>query len=71
MKKIVLTSCGIINNDFKKKFYKLLDKDINTVTKVYRIAKELKKESRINDQLWYAILELKNENFKNIIFEEE
>lgn len=49
----------------------LLDKDINVVTKVYRIAKELKKENRINDQLWYAILELKNENIKNIIFEEE
>lgn len=46
----------------------LLDKDINTVTKVYRIARELKKENRINDILWYAILELKNENIKNIYF---
>ena len=35
MKKIVLTSCGIINDDFKKKFYKLLDKDINTLKVLY------------------------------------
>ena len=27
MQNIVLTSCGIINEDFKKKFYELISKD--------------------------------------------
>ena len=48
----------------------LLNKQLNAVTKVYRIAKELEKENQINTQLLYAILELKDENIKDIMFED-
>ena len=34
-KKIVLTSCGIINQDLKKEFYKLLNKEIEKVKVLY------------------------------------
>lgn len=47
----------------------LLDKELDSVNKVYRIARKLRKEEMINHQLWYAILELKEEHFKEIIFE--
>lgn len=35
MKKIVLTSCGIIDNELKSKFYNLLNKDISEIKLVY------------------------------------
>ena len=35
MKKIVLTSCGIISEELKEKFYNLLDKDISTLKVLY------------------------------------
>ena len=31
MKKIVLTSCGVIDSKLKEQFYNLLNKDINTI----------------------------------------
>ncbi len=34
-KKIVLTSCGIINEDVKKEFYKLLNKEIENIKVLY------------------------------------
>ena len=46
----------------------LLNANINSITKVYRIAKKLKDSKRINDQLWYAILEMKDDNINNIMF---
>lgn len=49
----------------------LLNDNINSITKVYRIAKKLKEEKRINEQLWYAILEMKDDNIKNIMFSSE
>lgn len=44
----------------------LMNKEYNPESKVYLIGKELKKEGRINDYLWYAILELKNKYIKDI-----
>lgn len=49
----------------------LLDTNINSITKVYRIAKKLKVDNKINDQLWYAILEMKDDNIKNIMISSE
>ena len=49
----------------------LLNKELNPETKVYRIARELKNENRINDELWYAILELKDKHLKDIVFKKE
>ena len=34
-KKLVLTSCGIINEDFKREFFKLLIKDVKEVKLLY------------------------------------
>ena len=34
-KKIVLTSCGIINENLKEEFYKLLNKEIDTIKVLY------------------------------------
>ncbi len=49
----------------------LLNDNINSITKVYRIARKLKEYNKINDQLWYAILEMKNDHIKNIMFSSE
>jgi len=49
----------------------LLNDDINSITKVYSIAKKLKEDNKIPDQLWYAILEMKDDNIKNIMFSSE
>lgn len=49
----------------------LLNANINSITKVYRIAKKLKEQNQINDQLWYAILEMKDDNIENIMFSSE
>lgn len=35
MRKIVLTSCGIIDNKLKEQFYELLDKDISKIKLLY------------------------------------
>ena len=35
MKKIVLTSCGIIDKCFKEEFYKILDKDVSEIKLLY------------------------------------
>jgi len=48
----------------------LLDTSLNPETRVYRIARELRENNRINDELWYAILDLKEKHFKDILFEE-
>ena len=48
----------------------LLDTSLNPETRVYRIAHELHENNRINDELWYAILDLKEKHFKDILFEE-
>ena len=46
-----------------------LDKNLNAITKVYRIAKELKNENKIDTDLYYAILEMKDENLDKITFD--
>ena len=37
-----------------------------TITKVYKLARELKKKNCIDDQLWYAILEMKDKHLSEI-----
>ena len=59
MKKIILTSCGIIDEEFKNKFYKLLDKEIDNL-KVLYITTASDGESD-NDKSWVDY------EFKNII----
>ena len=69
MKKIVLTSCGIIDNELKSQFYNLLNKDISEIKLLYiTIAVDGEKNT---DRTWleeeYAtILDLgiKEENIK-------
>lgn len=75
MKKIVLTSCGIIDNELKLKFYNLLNKDISEIKLLYiTIAIDGEKNT---DRTWleeeYAtILDLgiKEENIKEYKYEE-
>lgn len=75
MKKIVLTSCGIIDNELKSKFYNLLNKDISEIKLLYiTIAVDGEKNT---DRTWleeeYAtILDLgiKEENIKEYKYEE-
>ena len=75
MSKIVLTSCGIIDNELKNKFYSLVDKDISEIKLVYiTIAVDGEKNT---DRTWldeeYAtILELgiKEENITEYHYEE-
>ncbi len=69
MKKIVLTSCGIISEDLKREFYKLLPKNIQDI-KVLYITTAVDGESG-NDTSWIqeeykTILDLgiKEENIK-------
>lgn len=66
MKKIILTSCGIINNDFKNKFYKLLDKDINTL-KVLYITTAMDGEPD-SEKIW---IEKEKENILNLGIKKE
>lgn len=74
MKKIVLTSCGIIDNELKSKFYNLLNKDISEIKLLYiTIAVDGEKNT---DRTWleeeYAtILDLgiKEENIKEYKYE--
>ena len=49
----------------------LLDKELDPLNKVYKIARKLRENEMINSQLWYAILELKEEHIKEIIFEDD
>lgn len=75
MKKIVLTSCGIIDNELKSQFYNLLNKDISEIKLLYiTIAVDGEKNT---DRTWleeeYAtILDLgiKEENIKEYKYEE-
>ena len=41
--------------------------DITPINKVYNIARNLREEERISPELWYAILELKDEHLSEII----
>lgn len=43
-----------------------LDESLNPETRVYLIARELHEEGKINSDLWYAILDLKDKHFKDI-----
>ena len=47
----------------------LLDDRLSPETKVYMIANELRKEGQIQSTLWYAILDLKEKHFKEILEE--
>lgn len=75
MKKIVLTSCGIIDNELKSQFYNLLNKDISEIKLLYiTIAADGEKNT---DRTWleeeYAtILDLgiKEKNIKEYKYEE-
>jgi hypothetical protein len=44
----------------------LHSKDITPLNKVYNIARNLREEGRISPELWYAILELKDERLNEI-----
>lgn len=74
MRKIVLTSCGIIDNKLKEQFYELLDKDISKIKLLYvTIAVDGEKDT---DRTWleeeYAtILDLgiKKENITEFHYE--
>ena len=48
-----------------------LNKNINAITKVYAIAKYLKEQNRIDDDLWYSILELIDEKRNELYYENE
>lgn len=75
MKKIVLTSCGIIDSELKTQFYNLLDKNISEIKLLYiTIAVDGEKDT---DRIWleeeYAtILDLgiKEENIAEYHYEE-
>ena len=75
MRKIVLKSCGIIDNKLKEQFYELLDKDISKIKLLYvTIAVDGEKDT---DRTWleeeYAtILDLgiKKENITEFHYEE-
>ena len=45
----------------------LHSKKITPINKVYNIARNLNEENRIPPELWYAILELKDERLSEII----
>jgi hypothetical protein len=50
----------------------LHNKDITPINKVYNIARNLRANNRISSELWYAILELKDERLNEIkIIEQE
>lgn len=44
-----------------------LDKNLNPETKVYRIARQLKEQHKMDVDLWYSILELKDKYIKSIL----
>ena len=66
MKKIVLTSCGIHNKSLKNNFYKLLDKDIDTI-KVLYITTAIDGEPD-NEKIW---IEKEKENILNLGIKKE
>lgn len=68
-KKLVLTSCGIINEDLKQEFFKLLTKDVNEVKLLYittAIDGEDDSDTSWIDEEFQTILDLgiKEENIK-------
>lgn len=48
----------------------LLDDTLNPESKVYLIANILKEENLLWDDLWYAILEMKDKHLKDIMTNE-
>ena len=44
----------------------ILNSELSPISKVYNIARNLHKEKRISDLLWYAILELKDKHYNEI-----
>ena len=75
MKKIVLTSCGIIDNELKKQFYDLLYKDISKVKLLYiTIAVDGEKDTNRTwlEEEYATILDLgiKEENITEYHYEE-
>ena len=60
-KKLILTSCGIINENLKKEFYKLLNKDVEKVKVLYittAIDGEDDSDTRWIDEEFQTILDL-------------
>ena len=49
----------------------LMNKELNGMTKVLWIARKLREEQAINDDLYYAILEMKDQNLSSIILDGE
>lgn len=45
----------------------LYNNSVSNLNKVYLIGKILAEQNKINKELWYAILDLKDEHFKEII----
>lgn len=43
--------------------------NFNPETKVYQIARQLREQDKIDVDLWYAILELKDKHMKDILFQ--
>ena len=48
----------------------LLDSSLNPESKVYLIASILKEEDKIWDDLWYAVLDLKDKHLNDIMTKE-
>lgn len=76
MKKIVLTSCGIIDKSFKEEFYKILDKDISEIKLLYitiAVDGELNQNRRWLKEEYESILDLgiKEENIHEYKYEND
>ena len=74
MKKIVLTSCGIIDKSFKEEFYKILDKDISEIKLLYitiAVDGELNQNRKWLKEEYASILDLgiKEENIHEYKYE--
>lgn len=75
MKKIVLTSCGIINEELKKSFYKLLNKDVSQIKLLYitiAVDGELENDRTWLDEEYATILDfgVKEDNITHYKYEE-
>jgi hypothetical protein len=45
----------------------ILNSELSPINKVYNIARNLHKAHQISDFLWYAVLELKDKNYNEIV----